>query len=126
MTSIEDGSEESEDSLPLVVPNTTSPPKKKQYHPPPPRAHTFGGPQIRLGDDHEGNKDSGPSGNNSPPLSRYGSDRRENTGQRDDKESSGSAGLQRTKHGSPYPHRRGDKKGLIHFLHSLCSCLSVV
>lgn len=109
-----DGSEESEDSLPLIVPNTTASTKKKQQQVTSPSgAGTFGGHQAGLGSgEHtEGNDGMGGS---SPPLPRFGdSGQRANAGHDYEEEAGESTELQRTKHGSPHPRKRKDGQGWL-------------
>ena len=115
MTNV-DESEDSEDSLPLIVPKKSPSAFKKQSSTPP-RAKNVRGPTDgwRFGNESEEHEEISqpppPQKSGSPYPGRRG---RGGGGSATGESASASAGLQRTKHGSPHPGRRGVKQGLIH------------
>lgn len=110
-----DDSEESEDSLPLNVPNMTAPIKKqqqKQATTSPSGAGTFGEHQTSLGSGEHTEGNDGTGDSSPPPIPRFGdSGQRTSAGHDYDEEAGESTELQRTKHGSPHPRKRKDGQG---------------
>ena len=101
-----DESEDSDDSLPLVVPNTPPLAKKKQ----PATAQTFGGPQLRsqgnIGEDRE----MGHLAVTRLLPQQYSDDRESSLGVA---RNEAFLAYQRTRHGSPHPAKRGAMKSMF-------------
>ena len=135
MTNV-DVSEESDDSLPLVVPHTATHPARQkteqsQRHLSPPKARTFGAPQTRPEDSHQQKDDTNvttTTNDGGSPQQKSGGDGgvRSNSDSQESNELFDAASLQRTKHGSPYPGRRGGgRKGLWLPVEYLSMCVYI-